>query len=83
MADCGIDVESLTILLDGYCNKCGMNKFKIPRCGECGIVRIKNDLEDFKNQKKAYEIRAIEREMNDWIVPLSLSERKFMEDYND
>ncbi len=83
MADGEIDVESLSILLDGYCKKCGLNRFKVARCGECGIVRIKTDLEDFKNQRKGYEIRRIERAMKDWAVPLKLSDREFMGAYDD
>lgn len=78
-----LDVRSLTALLNGYCKKCGKNKTKVPKCGECGIVRIKTDLEDYQNAVKARRIRIIEQQMEGWEVPLSLSERKFMEACND
>ena len=74
-----IDVASLLKLLDGYCNKCGKNRGRTSKCGECGIVTIKRDLEDLQNQRRAYEIKRLEEKLPHWRVPLTLSDRKFME----
>jgi len=75
-----IDVESLSKLLHGYCDKCGKYRGRTSKCGECGIVTIKRDIEDLQNRRRACEIKRLEERLPHWRVPLTLSDRTFMED---